>query len=63
VLYNKHPFEVNLEETRQMVKVTPPDIAGFEKHRTLYDDKMVSNLPYNTFPILRLLWSRLAKSV
>jgi 16S rRNA A1518/A1519 N6-dimethyltransferase RsmA/KsgA/DIM1 with predicted DNA glycosylase/AP lyase activity len=60
VLYNKHPFEVNLEETMQMVKVTPPDIAGFEKYRILYDDKMVSNLPYNTFPILRLLWSRLA---
>jgi len=49
-----------LEETRQMVMVTPPDIAGFEKYRTMYDDKMVSNLPYNTFPMLRLLRSRLA---
>jgi 16S rRNA A1518/A1519 N6-dimethyltransferase RsmA/KsgA/DIM1 with predicted DNA glycosylase/AP lyase activity len=61
VHYYKHPFEVNLEETRQMAMVTPSDIAGFEKYRTLYDDKMVSNLPYNTFQImLRLLWSRLA---
>jgi hypothetical protein len=60
VLYYKQPFEVNLEETRQMAMVTPPDIAGFEKYRTLYDDRTVSNIPYNTFPTLRLTRSRLA---
>jgi hypothetical protein len=61
VHYYKRPFEVNVEETRQMAMVTPPDRAGFEKYRTLYDDEMVSNLPYNIFQImLRPLCSRLA---